>query len=84
MSFQKMYSILHRSRSHSNSAFAEVASIHNASTGKIPVYHKTYIDELKIEDRHTKERIFAYNTSDTPPVMALDNNPNVLARTLYS
>ncbi|QIK87006.1 ABC transporter substrate-binding protein [Erysipelothrix sp. HDW6B] len=62
----------------------EAVSIHNTSTGKIPVYHKTYIDELKIEDRHTKERIFAYNTSDTPPVMALDNNPNVLARTLYS
>ncbi|UPU38623.1 hypothetical protein MX850_08205 [Erysipelothrix sp. Poltava] len=38
---------------------------------------------LTITDKKLIEKMRAYNFHDTPPVMALDNNPTKLARSLY-
>lgn len=62
----------------------EAVSIFQKSTGKIPVYHRTNMEDLNIQDVEVLDKIKAYNFHDTPPVMALDNNPNRLARSLYT
>jgi arabinogalactan oligomer/maltooligosaccharide transport system substrate-binding protein len=42
------------------------------------------MEDLNIQDVEVLDKIKAYNFHDTPPVMALDNNPNRLARSLYT
>ncbi|QIK68855.1 extracellular solute-binding protein [Erysipelothrix sp. HDW6C] len=62
----------------------EAVSVYHNSTQKIPVYHRTYLDELTIENPTVMQRVLAYNFSDALPVMALNNNPDVLARSIYT
>lgn len=62
----------------------EAMSIYYNSTQKTPIYHRNLIEDLSIEDENVINKIRAYNYSDAQPVMALDNNPKVLARSLYT
>lgn len=61
----------------------EGVSIYNSSVGKTPIYHRIHLDELTLTDEALLNKMRAYNFHDTPPVMALDNNPTKLARSLY-
>ncbi|WP_331836666.1 ABC transporter substrate-binding protein [Erysipelothrix piscisicarius] len=61
----------------------EGVSTYQSSVGKTPIYHRIHLDELTITDKRVIEKMRAYNFHDTPPVMALDNNPTKLARSLY-
>ncbi|QIK56410.1 ABC transporter substrate-binding protein [Erysipelothrix sp. HDW6A] len=54
------------------------------STHKTPIYHRNLLEVLSIEDNMVMEQIKAYNYSDAQPVMALDKNPKVLARSIYT
>lgn len=61
----------------------ESMTIYNSDTNKIPSYHRNYIGNLKIESQKDLNKVIAYGYSDTLPVTALNNNPEVLSRSLY-
>lgn len=61
----------------------EAISLYKSENGTYPIYNSKYIDELTIEDNEVLQYIKAYNYHDTPSVLALTNNPQVLARDLY-
>ena len=55
---------------------------YKSSDDKALIYSRSYFDELDLDDETMRE-ILAYNYHDTPSVLALDNNPNKLTRSLY-
>lgn len=55
---------------------------YKSADDKTLVYSRSYFDELDLEDEKMRD-ILAYNYHDTPSVLALDNNPNKLTRSLY-
>lgn len=57
-------------------------TVYKSADGKIPVYSRNHFDDLDLEE-DLMRKIFAYNYHDTPSVLALDNNPDVLTRSLY-
>lgn len=60
----------------------DALSQYKSSDEKVLVYSRSYFDELDLDDE-TMRNILAYNYHDTPSVLALDNNPNKLTRSLY-
>ncbi len=63
---------------------SEFISEYNQNTGKIPVYHRNHIDELNITNEEVLSKVIAYASSDTLPIMALNNNPQVLSKSIYN
>lgn len=63
---------------------SEFISTYHDITGKIPVYHRNHVDELNIDNKDVLSKIVAYASSDTLPIMALNNNPQVLSRSIYT
>lgn len=62
----------------------EFVSKYHEYTGKIPVYHRNHAEELIDVPHEVMDKIVAYSYSDTLPIMALNNNPSVLSRSIYS
>ena len=60
----------------------EALKHYKSSDGKEIIYSRSYIDDLDLPQEQMR-MILAYNYHDTPSVLALDNNPNKLARSLY-
>lgn len=60
----------------------EAASHYQNKDHKVFVYHRNHLSDLDV-DASVLNQIRAYSHSDTEPVMALDANPEILARDLY-
>lgn len=60
----------------------QALEVYESADGKIPIYSRNHFDELNFDDEMMRN-ILAYNYHDAPSVLALDNNPFVLTRTLY-
>lgn len=60
----------------------DALKVYESADGKVPIYSRTYFDELDFEDE-TMDEILSYNYHDTPSVLALANNPSKLTRSLY-
>lgn len=61
----------------------EAIQVYKSADGKVPVYSRSHLDDLELEEDLMRD-ILAYNYHDTPSVLALENNPDVLARSLYN
>lgn len=62
----------------------EGVSQYQSGDGKTAIYSASYLDELTITDQSALNAIRAYNYHDSPSVLALKENPSVLARTVYN
>ncbi|CAM3746596.1 ABC transporter substrate-binding protein [Erysipelothrix urinaevulpis] len=60
----------------------EALKQYKSADGKTLIYNRSNFDDLDFEETDLR-KILSYNYSDTPSVLALDNNPNKLARSLY-
>lgn len=60
----------------------EAAEHYANETRKVFVYHRDFIDELKVDEK-LKRKIRAYNYIDPDPVMVLEESPTVLARSFF-
>lgn len=60
----------------------DALKVYESSDDKVPVYSRSYFDELDLGE-DVMDKILAYNYHDTPSVLALDNNPSKLTRSVY-
>ncbi|HEY4537985.1 MAG TPA: ABC transporter substrate-binding protein [Erysipelothrix sp.] len=60
----------------------DVLNHYESSDDKTIIYHRSHLDELNVSEE-MKQLIKSYNYHDTDSVLALENNPSVLLRSVY-